>query len=67
MEAQISLRNSRYCAFCQYWWDPTFKFIRPYIGDRWYYKSSGKCRCIKKGIDMSATQTCSSYRCKVEW
>lgn len=67
MAAMANVSTCRYCAFCKYWWDPTFKFIYPHIGTQWYYEPSGKCRCIKKGIDMPATTSCNNFRCKVDW
>lgn len=67
MATLVNVSSCKYCAFCKFWWDPTCKFIQPKIGNQWYYESSGKCLCVKKGIDMPAIQTCSNFRCKIDW
>lgn len=67
MASLINISTSKLCAFCQYWWDPTCKFIQPHVGSQWYYESSGRCRCIKKGIETTAATNCNNYKCKINW
>lgn len=65
-KAIINITNTKCCAFCKYWWDPTCKYIMPNINNQWYYETTAQCRCIKKGHDTFAHSNCSMYRLKIE-
>ena len=67
MTVPVNLTSAKFCAFCKYWWDPTYKFIEPNVRQMWYYDPSGKCRCIKKGLDTPANHTCQNFKCRVDW
>lgn len=62
----VNIQSARVCAFCKYWWDPCCKYIMPHTQTQWYYDSSVKCRCIKKGVDMPAFSQCSMFRMKID-
>ena len=59
----VNIKNTRKCAFCKYWYDPTNSAIEPRSPkiNLWKIKDSNqKCMCVKKNIQMPATAFCSS-------
>ncbi|MBR3588216.1 MAG: hypothetical protein IKL16_01495 [Clostridia bacterium] len=58
----VNIRNTKKCAFCKNWYDPTNSAITPKapsIG-LWEIKDVNEKRtCLKKNIEMSATAFCS--------
>lgn len=60
----VNIKSTRFCAFCKYWWDPACRYIAPKNETFWVYEPAGKCRCIKRGVDMQAQATCGAFRYK---
>ncbi len=59
--------NSRLCAFCQHWYDPTNAAIAPKntVGGFWEYDDKAMNVCKKCGAKKPATASCKEYVCKV--
>ena len=59
----VNAIDSKRCAFCKYWYDPTNSYIAPKapaIG-MWEIKDiNKKCQCLKKNIPMPANAFCST-------
>ena len=66
MAMLVNLTAVKFCAFCKYWWDPACQYIKPNINTQWYLEPSGRCRCIKRGTDTSANQTCQNFKCNID-
>lgn len=62
-----SIKTTKLCAFCKYWYDPTNQYIQPSNPScyMWKYETSAKCMCMKKNIQMEAGFNCSQYVCKL--
>lgn len=59
--------NSRLCAFCQHWYDPTNAAIAPKntIGGFWEYDDKAMNVCKIYGAKKPASASCKEYVCKV--
>jgi len=49
-KAVINLNVIKICEFCKCWWNPSCKYILPYLYNQWYYEKDAKCCCIKRNI-----------------
>jgi len=67
MKQAVNLKNFKKCAFCKYWYDPTNEHIAPKAPNInvWTYETSARCKCIKRNLTMSSTNSCAHYDCKV--
>lgn len=65
----IDINNSRKCAFCKYWYDPTNSAISPKAPNigLWEIKNPNqKNLCTKRNIQMSSYASCGKlYECKL--
>ena len=65
----LNIKNTKKCAICKYWYDPTNSAISPRnpklnlwtIDDR-----SPKKKCIKKNYEMSPMAFCQDFECKLQ-
>lgn len=62
------IKKCKKCVFCKYWYDPTNASINPKAPqiNIWEYDEKAKRVCLQKGVDMSATASCSKFVCKLE-
>lgn len=65
----VNIKNTRKCAFCKNWYDPTNSAIEPRTPkiNLWEIKDTNqKCLCLKRNYKMQAGAFCSSdYECKL--
>ncbi len=63
-----NIKTVKKCAFCKFWWDPTYEVIEPKapITNMWNINSGGKKMCLKKNYEMSADSSCGQYQCKLK-
>lgn len=68
MMTPVSIKKTRQCAFCKYWYDPCNIHIEPKVGALgiWKYDNSAKSKCLKRNLIVPAFSTCNHYACKVE-
>ena len=67
MMASASIKITKKCAFCKYWYDPCNMYIEPRKGapNIWWYDSSAKCKCLKKNLVVASFSNCRDYICKI--
>ena len=67
MSSQASLRVNKMCAFCKHWYDPTNSAIEPKAPQLgiWQYDEKAVKKCLLKGLNTPARQSCKKYECKV--
>lgn len=61
----LNTMGSQKCAFCKYWHDPTMSAIKPVLGKTWEFEPDIKKRCIKRGIDRKALNSCDKFVSKL--
>lgn len=63
----INIKNTKICAFCKYWYDPTNSAIKPKNTVVWFweYNSNANNECIKTNLNKSAWNLCRKYECKL--
>lgn len=64
----FNIKSCKKCAFCKFWFDPTFSAIKPESPkiNLWSFDSKQKRVCIKKGMDMDADATCGKFESKLK-
>ncbi len=59
-------RNTRICAFCKYWHDPSDSAINPKYGNIWEYEDSVRRPCSKNGnLPKQAWSSCGDFSSKL--
>ena len=65
----VNVKNTRKCAFCKYWYDPTNSGITPKspnIGIWEIRDVNQKKICTKRNLQMSAGASCGNgFECKL--
>ena len=63
-----NIKNTKKCAFCKYWYDPSNSYINPKSpkNNIWQYDEHAKCKCLAKNYEMRASAMCNKYMCKLE-
>lgn len=60
--------NTKFCAFCKYWYDPTNSAIRPkapQIG-LWEFDGKAESKCLINGsVRKGVSPGCGNYSCKL--
>ena len=68
MGVTLDIKTAKKCAFCKYWYDPTHSGITPkapHIGLWTIPDPKKKCLCKKTNTQMTATNCCNKYACKL--
>lgn len=62
-----NIKNTKICAFCKYWYDPTNSAIQPKntVVGFWEYNSDAKNKCIKTNLNKPSWSSCGKYECKL--
>ena len=65
--AIFNAKFHKMCAFCEYWYDPTQKYISPQNAraNIWSYDKYAWSSCIKYNLKKNAQGYCKSYKCRV--
>lgn len=65
----VSIKNTKQCGFCKFWYDPTNSAIRPSNSGNifWELDTKIKNKCLKKGTQKFSSNTCNEYVCKIEY
>ena len=59
-------RNSKICALCMFWFDPTYSALKPDMGDFYKYDPTARKKCSKQGqIETLSWHSCNDFVCKV--
>lgn len=63
----VNIKNTKICAFCRYWYDPTNSTIQPKntVAGFWEYNSDIKNKCIKTNLNKPSWTSCGQYECKI--
>lgn len=64
----VNIKTTKKCAFCKYWYDPTYSAIRPKSPkiNLWELDESVRKMCLRKDHETEALSYCSYYSCKLE-
>lgn len=63
----VNINNTKKCALCKYWYDPTNTAIRPRNAKNgiWEIDPDVKKMCEKKDYERPGSAFCGEYECKV--
>lgn len=63
----VNIKNTKVCAFCKHWYDPTNTAIEPRDGlvNIWKYDEKASKKCIKINLNKPSWATCAKYECKI--
>lgn len=65
--AITNIKNSKLCAFCKYWYDPTNQHIKVKspLGGFWEFDQNASSMCLLWGLKKRANASCPKYQPKI--
>lgn len=58
-------KETRICAFCRFWYDPTNSAIKPKMGNFFYFEETISKPCAKRdNLETPAWSSCGHFACK---
>lgn len=68
MKKVANVRNSKICAFCKSWYDPSNSHLNPVntVAGFWEYEHNARCKCLKTNAQMFAWSSCSKFQSKFQ-
>ena len=66
MKKVANVRNSKICAFCKSWYDPSNSHLNPVntVSGFWEYESDAKCKCLKTNLEKFSWNSCTKFQSK---
>lgn len=66
--ANFDIKSMKRCAFCKYWYDPTYSAVMPVSPktNLWSIDSKQQKICTKKNIKMAADAKCSLFQNRLQ-
>ena len=64
---KMNIKNSKICASCKYWDDPTRSAMKPTMGTNiWDIDDKQRKFCLKRKAETRATYRCPYHSMKIE-